>query len=493
MKIAIFSTHVLLATHYETELEIITNHQNAGDEIVQVICNADLPACDTNPYFQPEACNRCISKRKLGAGLLEKPVRTVPFMKFIGQEDRKFVSGHMKSFGSIAELKKYQVDNLDVGYAIASSIISYYRDPHPALMEQEIRRYMAGTLAMYRATINFIRTEKPDVVYIFNGRLAHTKAIMRACQREGTTFRIHERGHSFKYYGVFENFTFHQISYIQKEIVKLWSSAGEAERVEKAEQFFTKRMQGQATNWHAFNKDAVDELPAGWDGEKMNIAIFNSSEDEVASISDEWKNPIYQNQLDAIKRIVSDSAHRPDIHFYLRIHPNLRNVQNNELDELLNLSASNLTIIPPESKLNTYFLVKKVSKVITFGSTVGIESAYLGVPSILAGKCFYRNMGSTYDPESHEEMMELILRKLEPKDKLAALQFGYFFSSFGIPYQYYEAKDFGTGTFRSHSLGFKPDLQYKLISWLFGNIKAGNLSERLRLRLREKVLNRLLN
>jgi hypothetical protein len=58
MKVVVFSSHVLLASHYETELEIMLNHQNEGDEIVQLVCDTDLPACDTNPYFQPEACAR---------------------------------------------------------------------------------------------------------------------------------------------------------------------------------------------------------------------------------------------------------------------------------------------------------------------------------------------------------------------------------------------------------------------------------------------------
>ena len=74
MNIAIFNSHTLLASHFETELEIIHDHQEKGDHVVQLICEKDLPACDINPFFHPEACERCISKRKNGyPSLVKKP------------------------------------------------------------------------------------------------------------------------------------------------------------------------------------------------------------------------------------------------------------------------------------------------------------------------------------------------------------------------------------------------------------------------------------
>jgi hypothetical protein len=489
MKVAIFSTHVLLASHYETELEIIEEHHQNGDEVIQLVCNSDLPSCDTNPYYQPEACYRCVSKRENGTKLLSQVPKAISFYTYLTKEDKQFVSNNLRAFKSIDELKNYSIDGFDIGYAIASSLISYYRDPQPKLLDDEIERYMVGTLAIYMATRNFLEKEKPKVVYIFNGRLAHTKAVMRACQTKGVPFRIHERGHSYTHYSVFENFTIHQIQYMQAEMLRLWNSADPGYRDEKAELFYNRRMQGEATNWHAFNKDAENYLPENWDSSKINISIFNSSEDEVASISDEWKNPLYVNQFQGIKRITSDLLHRQDIHFYLRIHPNLKTVKNNDIDLLLSYQSPNITIIPPESKLNSYYLVKHSDKVITFGSSVGIEAVFLGIPSILAGKCFYRGLGSTYDPQTHDELVQLVCRKLDPLNKKAAHVYGYFFSSFGIPYKYYQPEDFGAGRFKGVLVKSTEGYYYKVLNWFFG--MNSTFSERVRLRLRERRKNNL--
>lgn len=488
MKAVVFSSHVLLASHYETELEIMLNHQNEGDEIVQLVCDTDLPACDTNPYFQPEACARCRSKREMGLSLLPKSVISKRFYH-LTDADKKKISESLRSFDSIQELKQYQVDGFDIGYAVASSLISYYRDPVPGLMKDEITRYLSGTLGVYYSFLNYLRENPTDRVYVFNGRLAHTKAVLRACQKLGIDCFLHERGNSFTHYSLFENTSIHDLKNTRRLIIEMWKNADPIEREEKAKQFFEARIKGNVTNWYAFNQDQQDQLPSNWDSKKKNIAIFNSSEDEVASISDEWKNPLYTSQLDGIKQIIRDAAGWDNVHIYLRVHPNLKNVQNADVEAIRKLSGQNFTVIPPESKLSTYFLVRHVDTVLTFGSTVGMEACYLGKPSVLAGSTFYRTLGGTYDPATHNELMDLLKQDLLPLDKEVALQYGYFFSSYGIPFKHYKPEDFAQGTFLAKKVEFTNTLRLQLSRLIFHNKKFAALSERLLFRYRERVLN----
>jgi hypothetical protein len=491
MKIVVFSSHILLASHYETELEIIQNHLDAGDEVIQLVCNSDLPACDTNPYFNPEACVRCISKREMGAKLISKSIPSIPLIN-LSLHDRQRIKSLLKEFDSVEDLKKYNVDGFDIGYAVASSLISYYRDPDPGLIRNEINRYLAGTLGVYYSFINYLKENPTDRVYVFNGRLAHTKAALRACRKMGVDCYLHERGHTFNFYSLFENTSIHDLKNTRRLIEEYWHKADPELRVSRASQFFESRIQGNVTNWHAFNKDHQEELPTNWDSNKKNIAIFNSSEDEVASISDEWKNPLYENQLEGIKKILKDTQNWNDFHFYLRIHPNLKNVKNSDMEAIMKLSSANFTIIPPDSKLSTYFLVQHVDTVLTFGSTVGMEACFLGKPSILAGNTFYRTMGGTYDPNTHAELIELLQKDLQPLNKDAALKFGFFFSSYGIPYNYYVADDFVFGKFKGQTVSYINSLKLKICRFVFHNNYFEKVSEYFRIRYREKVLNRFL-
>ena len=63
---------------------------------------------------------------------------------------------------------------------------------------------------------------------------------------------------------------------------------------------------------------------------------------------------------------------------------------------------------------------------------MGVEAVYWEKPSILAGMCFYRELGCTYNPETHVELMEMLGADLEPKDREPAIMFGYYLLNFGI-------------------------------------------------------------
>jgi hypothetical protein len=487
MKIVVFSSHVLLTPHYETELELMLEHQAAGDEIIQLVCDSDLPACDTNPYFHPEVCSKCISKRQMGLKLLPKPIVSKRFYK-LTDADRLKIRESIRKFESIDELKKFKVDGFDIGYAIASSLISYYRDPSPVLLQEKVNRYLAGVLGVYFSMLNYLRENHTDRVYVFNGRLAHTKAALRACQSLGVECFLHERGSSNKSYALFKNKSIHDLTSTRSLIHKTWMDANPQDREKKAEDFYNARATGKQTNWIVFNKNQEDQLPSNWDFSKRNIVIFNTSEDELAAISDEWKNPLYANQLDGIKSIIKDASLMDNIHIYLRIHPNLKNVKTSETEALRSLSGANFTLIPPESSLSSYFLLNHANSVITFGSTLGMEACFWGKPSILAGIAIYRTLGSTYDPSSHAELMDLLNRDLPPLSKEAAFKFGYFFGNFGIPFKYYVPEDFANGLFLGKRVKPLNSFDFKVNRAIFQNKYFPSLSEKLRLYYRERVL-----
>jgi hypothetical protein len=130
---------------------------------------------------------------------------------------------------------------------------------------------------------------------------------------------------------------------------------------------------------------------------------------------------------------------------------------------LYNLKSKNLTIIPPDSQISSYSLLQNCEKVLSFGSTVGIEAVFWGKPSILVGTMYYKDLGGTYNTNNHKEVIDLILARLEPKDKEPALMYGYFMKTFGIPYKYYEAKDFFNGAFKGHIIEHSFSSFYKKI------------------------------
>jgi hypothetical protein len=167
------------------------------------------------------------------------------------------------------------------------------------------------------------------------------------------------------------------------------------------------------------------------------------------AIGDNWRYSFYSTQLEGIQRLIAslgDQTH--DFHIYVRIHPNLTDIDNEQTRGLAALDAPFVTVIPPDSSISTYALLRSCEKAVSFGSTIGVEATYWGVPSILLGPAFYRDLGATYNPRSHDDFMQLLARDLPPRQREPALMYGHYQATFGRPYRHYVSSDHMRGTFR---------------------------------------------
>ena len=449
MKIAIFSPLATVAPHFETELEIIQRHIDAGDQVDVLACDGGLACCDFNSSRSADRCDSCIGRRRAGLNLLDQRVALFPIV-----DGNKFDEIPAEIFVSLDALKAYRLDHFDIGYAILSSLVSICRDPQPDLAEHRelVKRLGRAALATYRKTLEYCRREAPDRVYVFNGRFAATRAVLRACEVLGIDCWIHERGCDVNHFQLFVNKLPHDIDYMQQRIRDAWKAAAtDPSREITAASWFTDRVNRVERNWHSFVKhQAHGRLPKEWSNAARNVTIFTSSEDEFVSIGQSWQNSIYPNQVEALRRIISDLEPLDDrIHLYVRVHPNLKKVANEYLRGMLALSGPRVTVIPPADPVDSYALLQQSEKVVTFGSSVGIEAVFWDRPSIVLGPCFYRGFPGVHQPSTHDDAMQQIAAELTPAtDKSGALMYGYWFQTHGQRFKYFEATGLFEGRFR---------------------------------------------
>ncbi len=73
-------------------------------------------------------------------------------------------------------------------------------------------------------------------------------------------------------------------------------------------------------------------------------------------------------------------------------------------------------LIKPNEKVNTYDLVGIADIGLVYTTTVGMEMAMTGIPSIVVGDTHYRDRGFTCDPDSYVNYYKLLgAMLLEPK------------------------------------------------------------------------------
>lgn len=488
MKVLIVSYFTKWVTHLGTELELAEQHLSNGDSVTFLTCDGSIGACMANPAGDKDKCRECILRRTDGIMELSGDVKMYPLGAPIITREA-LANSYLSNPPKIDDYKKLKYKGYDLGWGALSSAIKLHRDPlcdSKAAM-QSAETYLATATRSYEGTRNFLRNRSDfERAYVFNGRFAETRGALRAIQSKKIQVFTHERGSSIHHYQLYLDSLPHNLELFRKNLQKSWANAKDAaSRNETANQFYLARRNGNPLNWISFTeKQEAGNMPAEWDSEKRNIVIFNSSEDEFAAIGDMWTNPVYSSQAEAVRKITADTlGKKPDVHYYLRIHPNLSGVENSSLENLLAVQAPNLTTIGADDNISTYALLDACDCVMTFGSTVGVEATYWGKPSILAGMSYYCQLDIAYEAKSHNEVIGFLLdENLVPKSRHGALKYGYYLRTRGIPFKYWMPNDFSSGSFGNlfmdnevYHTNNRPPLHVKLFLFLVGYCRSKRL------------------
>ena len=454
MKVLIVSPYRTVAPHFETELEIAQRHIDLGDHVEMLYCSGQLGTCEFNVDKDATICGECVLRRQHGFQQLTRRIRQDDrFLDVVPLNVNRNQTRNVEECLSTDDLKAIKVEDFDIGYSALSSTISQTRDPdlNPVEHADKIEKFMESSYQVYRTLRTRFSQNRPDVVYVFNGRFAAMRAVLRACQAEGVDCRIHERGCTSQHYQIWENHLPHDIAYQRQRMKDHWERAEPTnEREKKATEWFEGRVKRVETNWISFVKGQEEgRLPDGWDARRKNIAIFTTSEDEFAAIDDCWDGVLYPNQCNAITEIAGAFLKKdPNVMLTVRMHPNLTNVDNARNQRMKGLSFPNLRVVLPETKVDSYHLMQQSDTVVTFGSTMGIEAVFWNKPSVLLGPCFYRHLKGIYCPKDRNEVVDLLNRDLQPISNHEALIYGFWQSTHGIKYKYFEAGDLFSGRFR---------------------------------------------
>ncbi len=454
MKILIVSPYRTVAPHFENELELAQLHLDEGDQVSFLSCLGELSNCEFNPDKDPATCQECRLRRRHGLSLLDGRFQQ---SDFAGAARRRTTDLPTElpndCFVDVRSLNATVVGNFEVGSATMSSLISNTRDPETDVSQYVplAKRFSKSGLQVYNAVLQQIRQQRPDRVYVFNGRFVAMRAVLRACRQAGVDCYMHERGCDTNHYQLFKNELLHMLEVYQARVRDHWTQAARTpERESSGRDWYDSRVQRVEKTWHSFVKhQQPGRLPEGWDVEKHNIVIFTSSEDECAALGDGWADRLYPNQGEAIERLARRLAtRRPDAVLTVRIHPNQTGVDNPRSRRVLHLNEPNVRIIAPDATVDSYQLMRVADTVVTFGSTIGMEAVFWGKPSVLLAPSFYNQFRGPLQATDHEHAVELLAQDLMPATDHEALIYGYWCNTNGIPFKYFESNGLFSGTFK---------------------------------------------
>ena len=444
---------------YEIQLEIAQQHLDRGDSVEFLFCDGLIPICEINIQKDLDTCLYCIGRRNSGISLLKGKVIKKNLFQYSNLQVWKEVRRLKTTFKNLESLTSYKIDNFSIGASVYSSIADINREHSPDLKKYkgEINKFIKAAGRVYFCIQNYIENNKPDIVYIYNGRHALERPAVEACRKLNIDFKTYEFAYNGGY-RIQNNTLIQDIDGRIKEFHAITKGVSE-DLIRKAGKIFYEKKIGLRQGAISFNKknlkfkknkyEALDRyekkkiLPKEWNCEKYNIVIFQSSGFEDHTANEFFKHrKIYPNQECGLKLMSRECYERDkSIHLFIKLHPSYMfwNVKPQELTSVLKLDLpENVTFILPDSKFDTYHLIENADKVVAFRSTAGIEAAYSGKPVIMLEDHIIAKLKSTYLPKDHEDAISLICDKKLPALPIDdALKYGYYNLFQGIIPKYY--------------------------------------------------------
>lgn len=448
-KILFFHTaHPRLNLGGQIQLEILSEHVECLDKVFILQANHQLVASQTN-YLDPKYSfyhykNLFYKTLKILQGL----GGTTALQYHIGTMSQIDII----DFKNLQELKSFRYKEINIGMGVASTLISFFRDHEFNLSnyKEAVKKELQNAILVVDNLERLYSEVQPDLIYVFNGRMSTYAPVVQYCKLKEIDYRVFEFTSRYDKYHVLSRAIPHDIVYREKEMRESWLHNADFEAKKKiSNDFFEAQRSGTHLMDGTFAGAHQKKYHSDQYSKKEIITFFNSSIDEFASVPG-WENYVYlyESEVDAIVDICQYFTDDLKKQFVLRIHPNLKYLDNAQTRNLTRLrSLKNLDIIEATSEISSYDLMSVSNKIITFGSTIGIEACYFGKPSILLGMSFYDNLDVSYKPDSREVLMKLIATPtLEAKPSENVHIYGYWWMTFGNHFRFrdrsiYKASD----------------------------------------------------
>ena len=398
----------------EIEILVATAQEELDKKkhLVLLVCRGGKNyACSKNILSIPNICKLCIHKRT-------KMINNLKGKYQIFETPELKNANKYKKFTSFQKLKNYNFKGMDNGLGAYSSYLDHSRDKdlQGFFADNIIARLIHTTDRLTEFYSSFLKNKKINNYFAFNSRMNLQRPLFRLAEKLKIKINNLESTHDGRQAIVhnFKDSMVNDYDKLPKLINKYWNSKNKLNKKNVVEKYYSnvKGFSSHMENPSGFLKAQKQGLlPKVWDKNKFNISFFVSSEDEYESIIKKKDDSIFKNQLDSIVEISTIIENKKDFAFYIRMHPNLSNVNWSYVKDIVNLKNiyENTKVIDAQSKISTHTLMQNSDLVVGLKSRTLLEATYIKKPTIILGNSFWQILGPFLTITSRAQLKKIIL------------------------------------------------------------------------------------
>ena len=326
------------------------------------------------------------------------------------------------------------------GSDMGRSILQVHPDDNTPINEAHVwpRRWVRAAMRSYAwvfdQTRALIRERGLGTVVVYNGRFTHDRAVAAAAGSEGARVLYYDTGGYDTDFDLTEANT-HDWAHLQGRMLRMYEAWDPAERDAIGASWFTNRQSHADANNVVFvghqQRGHVEGIP---EADRV-VSFFSSSGDEIAELDLDWEEYLHSQER-ALEALADACRARPGTALVVRTHPHMRlKPDRDQEDWYASVVRANPSVhFDASSLVDSYAVMAASDVVFTYGSTAGVESAFMGLPVVVMGPSAYDELGCARRIRSADEIPALLEDPPSP-DSRAAIPYGLMMQRRGFNYE----------------------------------------------------------
>jgi hypothetical protein len=329
----------------------------------------------------------------------------------------------------LSELRSYQLEGCRLGISALSTAANFAQtwSLEDARVYGQLLQQSWHLAHRTHALARQLRGLGYSDVYLFNGRHCTSRPFCEVLQGESRLWR-------YECNDMHENYP-REWSYFLSDD-SLHSGPGLRKLVDnhifqptKGDAYFQDRAERRPTSgsFHFLREQQIGNLPEVA-GQGNLVTLFSSSPDEFFALADTYAFGEFSTQGEvaiALAEICRILGKR----FLIRLHPHLRFKPESWREEwdFAELEQQGAFVIGPAEACDSYALAKASECVVTCGSTIGVEAAYFGTPSLAVGSGYYSEIGAAQQATTRQQLEDFVRTpRLQEESRERAQRLGSF-------------------------------------------------------------------
>lgn len=402
--------------HYDTALQTFLAYRLMydGAQCFFFLCE-ELPQCLNRDIYdpRPDICGGCLATNIDALEAAGLPYHRLS--EYVSQADRQAAWEQVAGL-DLEECRRFQWQGWDLGRFMRLSVARYFwRDQLPDEPQylQIYRQFLYGAILLTQGYSGLFANLQPDVLVMPNGRIFWYRVACEMAEAQGVRFVTYEDlttgfvGRTWMFQAQ------RPVMYLDfRERWNEWKDVPlTSSQQAKLDEFVTSREAGTLYYPDPLLDEQHITEELGLDPNRKILSLFTNIVFDSAVIE---KEVGFSSMFDWLGRTIRALADQ-EAQLVIRVHPAEILLERETQEKVIDFLAlefpelpSNVKVVPPESPISSYSLIRLSNACLVYTTDVGWEAVLRHKPVIVAAQAHYRNKGFTYDVSNPDEYTTLL-------------------------------------------------------------------------------------